>query len=231
MAVPSQLTILARCKIETGTFPLLLADDSECIVDERGHLPQLGTIYISPTVKQQLLSQNNLQEGGYDIYFKGNTKTCILSKVNNTLSIPRTQRGYKASCSDIITQIISTTENNNHDAPQHTGTSCATPPMVCTATPAPTADTTTPASPNLTTSTTTQTYDEFHSINSHRSRNTTLKMTAKKGIILTHTPPVGVTTEEWMINMQDFQQGMNHIEFQPSIDLFAYKCTRCHRRA
>ncbi|KNC74662.1 hypothetical protein SARC_12798, partial [Sphaeroforma arctica JP610] len=36
-------------KIKTGTFPLLLADDSECIVHERGYLPQLGATYITPT--------------------------------------------------------------------------------------------------------------------------------------------------------------------------------------
>ncbi|KNC82125.1 hypothetical protein SARC_05577 [Sphaeroforma arctica JP610] len=88
-------------KIETAKSPLLLADDTQCIITERGSLSTLGNAYLSPTVQQQLVSQNKLQDHVYDLHFPAKQHTRILSHVDNSLTVPRTDGGYQLSYADI----------------------------------------------------------------------------------------------------------------------------------
>ncbi|KNC87650.1 hypothetical protein SARC_00221 [Sphaeroforma arctica JP610] len=62
------------------------------------------------------------------------------------------------------------------------------------------------------------TYDEYDRNNGHRSRKTTLRMALKDNVTLTHPPPPGVTTEDWMLNKNDWASAMTHLDFTPTID-------------
>ncbi|KNC78807.1 hypothetical protein SARC_08776 [Sphaeroforma arctica JP610] len=76
-------------KLETGIFPLQLADESTTTITERGILPNIGMTYISPPLIQQLVSQNLLQDNGYTFAYPSNRKICRISKGTHHMTIPR----------------------------------------------------------------------------------------------------------------------------------------------